>query len=149
MERVLSSSTTVIHRRIIPVILGVAWVADLVVAVAVAVKMRTWAWSLIPIPTAIIFWFVYRSYCAPFADHVIWVGGELRVRKGSVETTIPLRQIESIRSSLEATPQRITLELREASPLGKTIVFVPQVPKRLMEATQESEDIRQLRAKIA
>ena len=151
MERVLSSSTTVIHRRIMPVALCICWSVDIAIAVAVVMETHEWAWSLIPIPTGILFWFAYLYFCAPFVDRVVWDDGQgiLRVRKGRVDTTIPLRQIASLHSTLGTTPQRVTLELREASPLGKVITFIPQVPKSLSTLTTESKEIQELRAKIA
>jgi len=148
MERTLSSSTTVIHRRVVPAVLALAWLVDVVIAAGFVMNTHQWAYGLIPVPTALIFWFIYRYLCAPFADRVVWSGDVLRVRKGQDETTILISQIEAIRSSLGSTPQRVFLDLREASILGKTIVFVPQTPKSLAQTTTESDDIRELRAKV-
>jgi hypothetical protein len=56
----------------------------------------------------------------------VWDDGDaLVVRNAGTEQRVPLRNIINIGYSLLTNPERVTLTLRDAGPLGREVTFMP------------------------
>lgn len=78
-------------------------------------------------PIALLGWVLWRKLLADLADEVWDAGSELIVRNRGLEAHVPLPNIVNVSCEWATNPQRITLTLREASILGREIVFAPLV----------------------
>lgn len=121
----ISSPFTWVHKRIMPVILGVVCVLATVGGIAGAIKSgdpRFFFITLLPVTIgAPVWWYVIR----PLVDAVWLDEPDLVVRTGGDEVRIPLSSVDSVTASYFTNPERITLKLREFGPFGDSIVFLP------------------------
>lgn len=67
---------------------------------------------------------LWQKFSLSPVDEVWLEGATLLVRKKGVEARIPLRNIVKMTPSRLLNPKRLTITLREASPLGQSIVFI-------------------------
>lgn len=80
-------------------------------------------------------------------DEVVDHGDYLRVRRGSIEESIPIADIEKISSNHAFRPARATLLLRRPGRLGDRVSFIPR--ENWLGAYVESAVVVELRQRIA
>lgn len=121
--RRISSSMTVWHKRIFPVI----WFGLLGVYLFFALRHRPL--PIVPLaiaPALMLFgFFVMRAYVWDLADEVLDDGDRLMIRKGALQQTLLLRDVAEVRITRNSDPTRLTLVLAAPGVLGDKIVFVP------------------------
>lgn len=81
------------------------------------------------------------------ADEVVDHGDYLRVRRGSIEESIPIADIEKISSSHAFRPARVTLLLRRPGRLGDRVSFIAR--ENWLGVYVESAAVVELRQRIA
>ncbi|UOF16665.1 hypothetical protein IEQ11_08515 [Lysobacter capsici] len=81
------------------------------------------------------------------ADEVVDHGDYLRVRRGSIEESIPIADIEKISSSHAFRPARVTLLLRRPGRLGDRVSFIAR--ENWLGFYVESTAVVELRQRIA
>lgn len=80
---------------------------------------------IVPVIMVVIGYILFRKLLFDLADEVWDDGDALVVRNAGVEERVALRNIINIGYSLLTNPERVTLTLRDAGPLGKDITFMP------------------------
>lgn len=80
-------------------------------------------------------------------DEVVDHGDHLSVRRGSIEESIPIADIEKIVSSHAFRPARVTLLLRRSGRLGDRVSFIPR--HNWLGFYVESAVVVELRQRIA
>jgi hypothetical protein len=130
MQRI-SSRMTFFTKRVFPM----AWFGFLVVWVVAVVMSRGGSRPipveilLIPAVMVVFGYFLMKKLVFDLVDEVWDAGSELIVRNKTVELHVPLAEIMNVSYTMFTNPQRVTLLLRENTPLGNEITFVP--PARL------------------
>tara|TARA_R110001599_G_scaffold76319_2_gene208937 strand:- start:386 stop:823 length:438 start_codon:yes stop_codon:yes gene_type:complete len=83
------------------------------------------AFFLPPIAMAVFGYLLIRHYFWSLVDEVFDCGDHLLVRNRKIDYQIPFSQIAdvSIASLMISAPERITLRLNEAVPLGSKVIF--------------------------
>lgn len=95
-----------------------------------------WLWHKHPVPSAQwLDWLIPVAAVAAFAaqiattwtlaDEVIDHGDHLRVRRGRIEQTVAIADIEKVSVEYAIRPIRVRLALRKPGAFGRRIVFVP------------------------
>jgi hypothetical protein len=78
-----------------------------------------------PLVMGVFGYLLFRRLLFDLVDEV-WDGGDALVaRNGGVEQRIPLQTIINVGFSTMTRPERVTLRLREAGPLGQNVTFMP------------------------
>ena len=78
---------------------------------------------------AIFGYILLKKLVWDLADDVYDTGEELIFRKGDKEQRVKLKEIINVGHTQMTSPERITIYLRHAGPIGKELVFNP--PMRL------------------
>jgi len=81
------------------------------------------------------------------ADEVVDHGDHLQIRRGSIEESIPIADIETISTNHAFRPARVTLRLRHPGRLGDHISFIPR--QNWLGMYVESAVVVELRQRIA
>lgn len=150
--RRLSSSWTLFHKRVLPIL----WAVMVLVFAAFAWHDVRQAWHapmgwvplLVPLIMSVAFVAAYRWLIRGLADEVRQEGDVLRVRRGAEEVRIPLVDIINVNSSVMINPRRVTLMLRSDTRLGRDISFIPASRPRLLGAFQPDPVARELIERI-
>jgi hypothetical protein len=116
-----------------------------------------------PLPSAIamgllgaaLVYFFWKTQMHRLADEVLDCQDSLKVRRGRLTETIPLANVAVAEVASGGGLHRITLRLRERSPMGRQIDFLPQASlwsnppaiKRLaLDLSERANDARALAA---
>ena len=125
--RRISSQRTFFYKRVFPVLwFGVIAILLLVDLLASrrspfeAVPMLA-----VPVMMIIVGYALFRRLYSGLVDEVWDDGDALIAKNAGAEERVPLSHVMNIGYSMFTNPERITLMLREASPLGKEITFIP------------------------
>jgi hypothetical protein len=104
---------------------------------------------------AALVYFFWKTQLHRLADEVLDCQDSLKVRRGRRTETIPLSNVAGVEVVSGGGLHRITLRLRERSPMGRQIDFLPQASlwsnlpaiKRLaLDLTERANDARALAA---
>jgi hypothetical protein len=123
--RPLSSTFTGFYKRVLPAVLGFLVLVSTVVGVVTAIRVGDPKIFFLPLLFATIWFLVWHYIIRPLADEVWLDESDLVVRKGGLQESIPLRDVETVEASYLTNPERITVKLREHGPFGNKIVFLP------------------------
>jgi hypothetical protein len=124
--RLISSPFAWVHKRILPVGVGVVFLLVFVGAVFGAVRANQPALAFFPL-LATVWFFIWWYVIHPLAD-LVWLDeSDLVVRKGGLEERVPLSGVEKVEQSYFTNPERLTLHLAAPGPLGDKIVFLPPI----------------------
>jgi hypothetical protein len=105
--------------------------------------------------TAALVYFFLKTQLHRLADEVLDCQDSLKIRRGRLTETIPLSNVAGAEVASGGGLHRITLRLREHSPMGRQIDFLPQASlwsnlpaiKRLaLDLTERANDARALAA---
>jgi len=125
--RRISSQRTFFYKRVFPVLwLGV--IAFLIlVGLSASRRSHFEAVPMLaaPVMMIIVGYAVFRRLILGLTDEVWDDGDALIVKNAGVEERVALSNIINIVYSMYTNPERMTLTLREAGPLGKEITFMP------------------------
>jgi hypothetical protein len=80
---------------------------------------------VLPVIMGVFGYLFFRKLLFDLADEVWDDGDALVVRNAGTEQRVPLRDIINIGYSSLSNPERVTLTLRDAGPLGREIPFIP------------------------
>jgi len=126
MKRI-SSKRTIFYKRVFPV-LWFGFLAFFVLVSSLAPR-RTHAppipMLIVPVVMSVVGYLLFRRLIFDLVDEVWDDGDALIVKNAGVEERVPLKSIINIGYSLLTNPERVTLTLRDAGPLGKEITFMP------------------------
>ena len=126
MKRI-SSKRTVFYKRVFPV-LWFGFLAFFVLVSSLAPR-RNHAppipMLIVPVVMSVVGYLLFRRLIFDLVDEVWDDGDALIVKNAGVEERVPLKSIINIGYSLLTNPERVTLTLRDAGPLGKEITFMP------------------------
>lgn len=78
-----------------------------------------------------------------FVDEVIDEGNALLIRNAGTELRVALSGIQEVNFMGYERPQRLSIVLRDASPLGKTITFIPRYIPLCFASHPIASDLRQ------
>jgi hypothetical protein len=132
----LSSQWTFFYKRMFPVI----WFGFIALFVLLPWTNRRQTQGMplpvfiVPVVMAVFGYLLFRRLLFDLVDEVWDDGHALIVRNGGVEQRIPLQTIINVGFSTMTRPERVTLRLREAGPLGADVTFMP--PARFMPFTR-------------
>jgi prepilin signal peptidase PulO-like enzyme (type II secretory pathway) len=132
----LSSQWTFFYKRLFPVI----WFGFILLFVLLPWATRHQPQGLplplfiMPVVMGVFGYLLFRRLLFDLVDE-IWDDGEALVaRNGGIEQRIPLQNIINVGFSTMTRPERVTLRLRDAGPLGQDVTFMP--PTRFTFATR-------------
>lgn len=121
----ISSKATFFQKWVFPVL-----VFGFLVVVLVMVAQAATAHGVPAIVGAVVVLFVVvyvfffmKNLVFDLADEVWDAGDSLVVRKGAIETRIPLDQIRNVSYTVVTRPNRVILSLRRPGPLGTEVSF--------------------------
>jgi hypothetical protein len=127
MKRI-SSRQTVFYKRVFPVL----WFGFIAFTVLVDLLETRRAPHAVPLPVvivpvvmAVLGYALFRRLLFDLVDEVWDDYDALVVRKAGVEARVPLKDIINVGYSSFTNPARVTLTLRDPSPLGRHITFIP------------------------
>jgi hypothetical protein len=126
MKRI-SSQRTFFYKRVFPVLwFGV--IATLVLVDLLASRRSHFEaipTLAVPVIMIIVGYTLFRRLILDLSDEVWDDGDALLVKNAGAEERVALWNIINIGYSMFTNPERVTLTLREAGPLGKEITFMP------------------------
>lgn len=125
MKRI-SAATTIISKRIFPVVWALVLVAVLVGGVIDGKHRSDPLFFLPPVAVLVFGLFLWRGLAADLADEVLDMGDYLIVRKGQTTEKVLLANVMNVDSSFNVNPPRITLHLVNPCRLGRLVSFSPK-----------------------
>lgn len=155
MERI-SSGQTYFMKRIFPFLwLGIVG-AGFIVAILVPTQMQhnpaihspPQIFLVFPIVMLVIGFALFRKLLWDLADSVDDARDYLLVRRGSIEQRVMLANVMNVSVSQFTNPQRLTLRLRSAGPLGDEIVFIPKQPGLRLNPFKRNEIAENLMRRV-
>jgi hypothetical protein len=125
--RRISSQRTFFYKRVFPVLwFGV--IATLMLVDLLASRrshFEALPMLAVPVMMIIVGYALFRRLYSGLVDEVWDDGDALIAKNAGAEERVPLSNVMNIGYSMFTNPERITMTLREASPLGKEISFIP------------------------
>lgn len=116
---------TALHRRYLPVIIGLAlWIMSSWIMFLEVSDVAKMVWVLVAVVIAGTYYSVYFTYIRSVADQVTLAGEELRVRRKKVAYAISVSCVKSVRLMASANPVVIGIEL-EKSGWKWLVLFIP------------------------
>lgn len=121
----ISSKATFFQKRVFPVLLFglLAFVLVSVAEAAAAHGVPVIVGIAVVLVVLVYVFFLTKRLMFDLADEVWDAGDSLEVRRGAVEVRIPFGQIRNVSYTVMTNPNRVTLNLREAGPLGDEVSF--------------------------
>ena len=136
MERI-SSSTTAFYKSVFlilwPVLFGLG-----TVMMFIRQQPQRWVFAAALVGGTAFFW----SFIAGLKD-VHLQGGHLVIRSFRKEVVVPVSQIAAVHQNVILSIKPVTIQLREATPFGRRIVFMPPLSFRLF---REDDVVHRLRS---
>jgi len=126
MKRI-SSKQTYFYKRVFPVI-WFGFLAMFVLAALLAsrrTRVEVIPMLLIPVIMSVFGYLLFRRLLFDLVDEVWDDDDALIVRNAGVEKRVPLKDIINVGYTVLTNPERVTLTLRDAGPLGREITFMP------------------------
>lgn len=126
MKRI-SSKRTRFYKQVFPV-LWFAFIAIFVLAGLLPgrrTQVEVIPMLMVPVMMAVFGYLLFRRMLFDLVDEVWDDGDALVVSNAGVQERVPLSNIINIGYSLLTNPERVTLTLRDAGPLGKEFTFMP------------------------
>ncbi len=124
--RTISSSLTFFWKYIMPF----AWITGMGLGACVALfGVQSGAWTSHDRRFFLAFWIGGSVFLSWFGGRLKWVrldGDSLLVSNYRTEVRIPLTEIANVTQDILWQPSTITIHLRNASPMGKRIVFIAE-----------------------
>jgi hypothetical protein len=139
----ISSRMTFVHKRVFPVI----WFGFLGVFVLVGLCSQGGPRSpgpflfVVPVLLAAFGFVVMKRLIFDLIDEVWDAGSALVVKAKGYEVRVELSQIINISYSSFTNPPRVTLSLRQSTPLGRELSFIPPTQFLPFVRSPEIEDL--------
>ncbi len=125
MRQELSSKSTFFHKYIGPVLMIVMFIGAMIILLTKAPQLRLLLAVVIcgfGFGLAIAVWFSMNIKTVSIDEDFIYV-----TEGQNNESKIPLAEIESVKQNRWAKPYPVTIRLRQNSPYGEKIMFIPKM----------------------
>ena len=86
-------------------------------------------------------YFIMKKLSLDLADEVIDLGDSLKVKKNGKEISVPLSEVINVSYAPMMNPSRVTLKLRNKSPLGDEISFSAPLSFIPFKKNKDIEDL--------
>ena len=126
----ISAGSTRFHKRIFPSLwFGIVGLFFLGAVAAVLTRQlplnEAPLWILPPLVVGVFGYVLFRFFVFDLVDEVLDDGDALIVRNNGAEHRVMLDQIQNVSYNGFINPPRITIMVRQPSPCGATVTFMP------------------------